>query len=172
MITTQKSDYFLSEITRCGKDKKALFRVVDTLLHRRSKLVLQEHDDIQDILEMFGSFFSDKIQKIRQNLNTVIKDSPEHSNPTRPHQGLVPEMTEFKVITPDEVKKIVLGSPRKSCALDPIPTSMVKLHIDLLLPAITDIINLSLSSGVVPQSTKHALVTPLLKKKSLDPESS
>ena len=70
MITTQKSDYFLSEITRCGKDQKALFRVVDTLLHRRSKLVLPEHDDIQDILEMFGSFFSDKIQKIRQNLNS------------------------------------------------------------------------------------------------------
>ena len=46
---------------------------------------------------------------------------------------------------------------------------MIKTHLDMLLPAITDIINHSLASGVVPASMKHALVTPLLKKQSLDP---
>ena len=47
---------------------------------------------------------------------------------------------------------------------------MVKCHLELLLPSITDIINMSLSSGIVPSSMKQALVTPLLKKPSLDPE--
>ena len=46
---------------------------------------------------------------------------------------------------------------------------MIKTHLDMLLPAITDIINHSLASGVVPALMKHALVTPLLKKQSLDP---
>ena len=39
-----------------------------------------------------------------------------------------------------------------------------------LVHAITDIINTSLSSGDVPQSYKHALVSPLLKKDTLDKE--
>ena len=40
-------------------------------------------------------------------------------------------------------------------------------HI-ILLPSITNIINVSLAEGVVPSCFKHALVTPLLKKKDLD----
>lgn len=55
---------------------------------------------------------------------------------------------------------IIIASPRKSCSLDPIPT---KLHL-----LITRIINLFLSTHTVPQSIKHAIVTPLLKKPSLN----
>jgi hypothetical protein len=38
------------------------------------------------------------------------------------------------------------------------------------MPVLTDIINLSLTTGVFLLSLKHTLVTPLLKKASLDPE--
>jgi hypothetical protein len=41
--------------------------------------------------------------------------------------------------------------------------------IDKLLPAITHIINASLSSGTVPECYKAAIVRPLLKKPSLNP---
>ena len=42
--------------------------------------------------------------------------------------------------------------------------------LDALVPTITQIMNISLTTGVVPQSFKHALVKPLLKKSNLDPE--
>ena len=45
----------------------------------------------------------------------------------------------------------------------------MKQCTDSLLPLITEIINQSLSQGVVPDSFKLAQVTPLLKKPSLDP---
>ena len=45
---------------------------------------------------------------------------------------------------------------------------MVKESIDVLLPYLTAMCNASLSEGVLPQSEKHAIVTPLLKKPSLD----
>ena len=40
----------------------------------------------------------------------------------------------------------------------------------MLLPAITNIVNLSLSSSTIPQQFKDAVVTPILKKASLNPE--
>jgi hypothetical protein len=60
--------------------------------------------------------------------------------------------------------------PKKSCQLDPLPASLFFQCIDELLPTITNIMNTSLSTGVVPQCFKHALVIPLLKKSNLDPE--
>ena len=105
MIDVQKSKYFLAEITKCGKDQKALFRVVDTLLHRRNKLVLPEHDNIHDVLQMFGDFFSDKIRKIRTSLE-ASGDSPlELVCNAQPNQRPVPSMTKVNLATPDEIKK-------------------------------------------------------------------
>jgi hypothetical protein len=42
--------------------------------------------------------------------------------------------------------------------------------VTILAPLITDIVNLSFSSGVFPQTMKLALITPLLKKNDLDPD--
>ena len=64
-----------------------------------------------------------------------------------------------------------MESPDKQCQLDPIPTSLVKKCVDILAPVITNIINLSMSTGTFPDSFKLAIVTPLLKKPNLDKES-
>ena len=57
-----------------------------------------------------------------------------------------------------------------SCSLDPLPTKLVKEFSHSLVPHVTHVVNLSLSSGVFPQILKHALVKPLLKKSNLDSE--
>ena len=57
-----------------------------------------------------------------------------------------------------------------SCDLDPIPTSLVKECLDVLITPITNIVNLSLQNGVFPSEFKSARVVPLLKKSTLDPE--
>jgi hypothetical protein len=69
----------------------------------------------------------------------------------------------------DDVRRIVMKSPTKSCALDSIPTFMLKESIDVLLPFLTAMSNASMLEGSLPQSQRHAIVTPLLKKSSLDP---
>ena len=56
----------------------------------------------------------------------------------------------------------------KSCDLDPIPTWLLKRNLDTLVKSITSIVNLSLKSCCVPNNLKHAIVSPLLKKQSLD----
>ena len=76
----------------------------------------------------------------------------------------------FKSVTQIEVKNIIKKAANKSCALDPLPTWMLKECVDLLLPSITNTINLSLLNGDVPSELKYAQIRPLLKKQGLDPE--
>ena len=74
----------------------------------------------------------------------------------------------FEPASPSDVKRIVMASAAKSCELDPLPTSLLKTHIDFLCPVLARIINASLSSSVVPPPMKHAVVIPILKKRCSD----
>ena len=58
-------------------------------------------------------------------------------------------------------------STLKSCALDPMPSTLVS-RCDVLLPVLTRLINMSLESGQFPVAWKKALVSLLLKKPGLD----
>ena len=62
----------------------------------------------------------------------------------------------------------VLSAPCKSSDLDPVPTSLVKVCIDILETLIASIVNLSLSEGCFPSHFKSALVSLLLKKPTLN----
>ena len=57
----------------------------------------------------------------------------------------------------------------KSCSLDPVPIITLKEVLDVLLPYLTHMCNTLLSGGPLPVSQWHAIITPLLKKSSLDP---
>ena len=66
------------------------------------------------------------------------------------------------------VKNTILQSSQKTCSLDPLPTSLFVECLELLLPAVTAVINQSLHTGVFPSVFKEAIIKPLLKKPSLD----
>ena len=51
-----------------------------------------------------------------------------------------------KSATVDEVRRIIMSSPNKSCDLDMLPTTLLKACLDILLYPITNIVNASLCS--------------------------
>ena len=55
----------------------------------------------------------------------------------------------------------------KSCSLDPAPACVISNCIDVLLPAIADMTNHSLQYIVFPSILKSTLITPILKKHTL-----
>ena len=63
-----------------------------------------------------------------------------------------------------------MSSPSKSCDLDPLLTVLLKACLDVLIKPITDIINVSLCSGLFPEDFKCAHVNPVLKKTTLPKE--
>ena len=78
-------------------------------------------------------------------------------------------LSDFRATTETEVYNICMNT-KKTCSLDPLPTSVLQPCFQLLAPEYTHIINMSLSHSKVPASLKEAIVIPLLKKQSLDPD--
>ena len=58
---------------------------------------------------------------------------------------------------------LISSCPAKTGDLDPVPTRLLKDCSEQLAPAITSMINLSLSTGTLPSSWKDAIVLPSLK---------
>ncbi|KAK1806982.1 hypothetical protein P4O66_004817 [Electrophorus voltai] len=73
--------------------------------------------------------------------------------------------------TTDEILQLLSSSNPTICTLDPIPSSLFQTVARDLLPFISVIINISLSSGYVPTAFKTARVVPILKKAKLDSSS-
>ena len=81
---------------------------------------------------------------------------------------VVQPMDSFRELNESEVQKLIEATPKKFCWLDPMPTLLVVGYIDILLPVIIKVINLSLQTGSFAEQWKCALVHPLLKKLGLD----
>ena len=56
----------------------------------------------------------------------------------------------------------------KSCALNPVPASVLTGCLPILLPVITDLVNCSLDTAFMPVALKTAMIIPLLKKSNLN----
>ena len=54
----------------------------------------------------------------------------------------------------------LLKIPLQNRLLDPVSTFHLKNCLDILLPSITKLVNLSLTEGVFPQQFQKAVVTP------------
>ena len=164
-IFQAKTDYYSRQITEC-QDSKQLFGVVDRLLHRKGTLTLPDSSSPQALADRFNQYFIDKIESIRSTLT----DEEHGQLPDLQPSVAAPSLLQFEPATEEEIKKIISSSPTKSSGRDPIPTTILKQNIDVLVPAITTIVNRSLADGHVPVELKGAAVLPLLKKANLDKE--
>ena len=165
LLESSKVSYYNQRIIDCGQDSKAMSQTMNELLFRQKVSKLPEHSSAEELANRFSCFSKEKIDKIRDNLPDCSDINLEiaQSSP-------VSTLNVLQNTTEEEVWKIICKSPAKSCMLDPIPTWLIKESRSELLPVMTNIINSSLRSSQVPKSMKSAIVTPLLKKSTLDPD--
>lgn len=120
----------------------------------------------------FGRFFTQKIDDIRSKLDRIDSSSNQPDYSTRSsvqeHSYAGTPFTNFQPIPSEGIKKLVLNAPNKTCDSDPIPTKIAKDCIDELLTTISNMVNLSPSSGHFPDIRKDGLVRPKLKKINMD----
>ena len=150
------TDYWTQTITECRGDTRTLWTRINTLLTPPdvgSAPTLSVND--------FAVHFRTKVDDIRAaTANIPEPDIIPRSSPV---------LTDFEPVTVTEVLDVLKRSPSKHCALDPVPTWLVKRAAAVLAPVIRDMCNASLQAGVLPESQKLALVRPRLKKPTLDP---
>ena len=120
-----------------------------------------------------NNFFISKIDTLRKVPMSLDPTAAEMSIPdldsilttyTAPMDTMTPANVE-------EVTKIIKESYKATYMLDPMPTSLVKEIAAHLALYITNIVDMTLSTGIFPSKLKSAIVLPLLKKQNLDSES-
>ena len=165
LVHKAKTTYYCNKIKE-SLSCKQLFSVANQLLGNKKPSPLPIVFPLIDLPKRFLDFFKDKIETIRNKLDVLSSNPPactELSFHGRP-------LTHFRPVTEDFVRRTILSSPLKTCELDAFPTPLLLECLDSLLPCITAVFNNSLVSGVFPSVYKSALVKPLLKKMSLDPD--
>ena len=90
----------------------------------------------------------------------------EEFKPATNEQATTPKT--FSPLSCNEVQKEILSMNNKTCKLDHIPTQVLKKILPIILGAITEIVNISLSTESFAQNWKIVIVKPLLKKPGLD----
>ena len=121
------------------------------------------------LADIMNNFFVNKISTIRKGLPDPTDD------PLRTLQHMMKDRTSvfsLSCVHPEAVRKIILGLKNSnSCGVYTIDTYILKLMVDDILPAVTNIVNLSIQQGAFPSLNKIAKVIPLLKKDDpLDPK--
>ena len=147
-----KSEFLKAKIWDNHHNPQKLWRVMGDVLHRIPAKILPSINSPQLLADTLVEFFSTSL-----NFQHIIPDSPP------------PMFASFSTVTEDQVTKIILDSPTKSCSLDPWPTFLLE-YLDILISPITSIINASLEQDKCSNFFKQAHLTPILKKSSLDKE--
>ena len=168
-LKKSRTQYCSNKVKECGSDQKKIFKLANSLLGRKSAHIVPKAVSDQALANDFMKYFMEKTKKIHEDLKLTIKREPDnYSSLAMQSSSIPPQLQAFAATTESEVKKIVTESVSKQCPLDPIPTWLLKILLDLLLPVIVSIINKSLQQAEVPVQLKTALLRPLLKDHELE----
>ena len=127
LCQSAKSSYYQQQISECGNDAIAMFKITDTLMNKKQESVLPSHECSKAPANDIVSFFSEKIKNI-------IKGFPEISNNILVISEKFPRLEMFVPVTEKQLHKIILSGNSKSCLLDPVPTKLMKECLHCLLP--------------------------------------
>ena len=166
MQASTKAKYYADLVKNQSHNPRQLWETINSLSGNIKPKVLPDHENISTLVNDFNLFFTNKVTQIRANI--VMSD--EVNDQTLDIPSSVANMCIFHEVKEANISHIMKCSPSKSCSLDPIPTHLL-LKCETIVSPLTKLINLSLSTGMVPKSFKHALVTPLIKNSKLESNS-
>jgi hypothetical protein len=177
LINNAKKEYYCEKIEEGGSDQKQLFQITNHLLYKKKAIDLPTHTSSLSMADKFVDYFSQKVETICKSLTpatclqkqsslvssiSCVTEVPPATSP--------PPLNTLTSVSEEELSNVILSGNSKSCRLDPLPTTILKSVLPVVLPILVKIVNTSLSTCTMPDKLKCAAVTPLLKKPSLDKE--
>ena len=147
-----------------GSNQRCLFSAAKKLLNQGdNRAMYPPVDDNIKLANQLGTFFIQKSETIGSQLDNMAQgllylrvdhasvSPPRLSNFSPPNGGVRFASSSTAAQNKKEKKK-------RTCTLDPMPTSLVIDCIDVLLPIITKMVNSSLESALFANDWKCALV--------------
>ena len=173
LMNESRCKFYNSFVEKHRNNQRDLFRNSKQLLKQNSCGRLPYSRSDYALANDFGRFFVKKIADIRSKLcvqhPSTATDQHDQDYLETSDVPLHQKFSAFDEVSEDYIRTLITTSPTKSCSLDPIPTYLVKNCLDVLLPVITTMVNISLQTGHFPVDWKNAVVHPNLKKENSDP---
>lgn len=167
LIKKAKENYYSNIIQENEGNKKVFFNTVTRLLHRNTGKYYPPAPSSEVLSNGFADFFCQKIEGIGNDLfarYTAVANSLVDA------QACSAELTEFEHMAEDQVKSLINSCRLKTYLSDPLSASIMKDCMNVLLPVLTKMINISTDTADVPVQLNEAVIRPKLKKESLDHE--
>uniref|UniRef100_A0A8C6LQF4 Reverse transcriptase domain-containing protein n=1 Tax=Nothobranchius furzeri TaxID=105023 RepID=A0A8C6LQF4_NOTFU len=158
-VRAARMAYFADIIETNSNNPKILFKTLNSVL------VYQEPSSMSPTAagnsEAFHKFFVDKVSGIRAVISgNSVDPVPVHPSP--------PTLSSLNTVSYSELSKLVARQKPSGSPLDVLPPRLWKAAFPCLGPSLGQIINGSLSTGVVPAALKAAVIRPTLKKPGAD----
>ena len=149
-----------TKVSKCETDTKKLYNLIRYLTGTTTSNPLPPSLSDEELVNEFADYFMNKIQSIRDNLDTNPKYSASPGN--------TQNFSAFEPLSTRDVTKIIFGMKTKSCEINSIPTKLLKEILLSVIELITKIVNTSLQQEIFSKHWKIAVIIPLLKKIGLE----
>ena len=156
LVDRKRTIYWRAKVGE-QSNARTTWRIIDNILCREQ--TKSNTPSLSAVI--FADYFDTKIENIR----SATEGAPA---PTYTDCSPNVDLQSFSLLDTTDTVRLIKEAPTKQCALDPIPTWLLKDCVDLLAPYITRVINSSISTGYVPTALKQAYITPLLRKPGLN----
>lgn len=167
--TNKKRSYYADKAKSCINNQKQLFDLFNAYHNKVSASTLPAADSDFTLAENFNSFFIDKIRGLRENIIRYDNNIKINLNSTNEKRFSGCPMSTFDMVNENQLREIIGKTGIKCSRSDPLPSNVMTDNIDVLLPYICTLVNLSLMNGTV-EGAKLADIIPVLKKQGTDPE--
>ena len=154
LLHKTKKEYINEKFSKCGTNTKKLYKTLNQIIGKHKEVILPLEKDTHCANNLL-QFFMNKIKNVNLENYELF---------TLPSNCLNHKLEVVNEISTKEVKKIIMESKPTTCRSDPIPSTVVKHHLNILLPIITRIINWSLKTGSFHKVWKRSIITPLQKR--------
>ena len=123
LMNKAREEYYRSFIDDISNDQRKLFKASKSLFNLAEGHTFPPCTDYQVLANEFGEFFVQMIAGIKSMISSTANRSLSSTLPAE----LVTDVSssEFELLSANYVQSIILSSAKKSCLLDPIPTTLL-----------------------------------------------
>ena len=171
-IRQAEQEYFMQQVITNKANTGSLWKTIRQALPNKSSQRPQYTRDTDVLANEFNRFFisvgqeaAKKSVELASHHGLQYNIPMPQGTPSLQQPSGVESCFVFQAVTPDDVRKVILGMPaNKAPGFDKVPISVIKDCLEHILPTLTDLINNSFSSSVFPRAWKKGEVVPHLKE--------
>ena len=168
LVVAAKKAYYFFLVADSASNPQRQWDIINRILHCNSSIVLPSSVSLSSLASQFAAFFKEKISQLRLTLSANHVQSAHYPSPL----ASPPDFSVFLPATEDEIIKPVIVI----ALISSVVWMPYQLHCSSIAVISWPQLSLALSilvflrTGQFCPKLKQSIITPLLKKPSLDKE--